>query len=248
MKQEEYARMFHLEDHYWWFRGRRALVRSLLSRFRVWKEGDRILDIGCGTGATMTELEEYGWVTGLDRSMTALGFCRTRSLTSLVCTDAGDLPFRADTFDAVIALDLLEHVENDAEILREIERVVRPGGLVLLSVPAFRFLWSRHDEALHHVRRYRAAEIGARMRDAGFRILKISYAMFLLFLPIALYRLGERAFGSGNEPQTTLKRVPATVNRLLYGLLCLEARWLQVGTFPFGVSIVGVGYQREGRV
>jgi len=244
VRADELAEMFDLEDHYWWFRGRRTLAQSLLSRYRVWREGDRILDVGCGTGATVDELRAYGRVVGLDRSMAALGFCRTRKLTSLVCSEAGEIPFPDDTFDAVVALDVLEHVGDDARVLRESERVTRPGGVVLLTVPAFRFLWSGHDEVLHHLRRYRAPEIGALMRDAGLEILKLSYAMFLLFPPIALYRMVERISGAGDGAQTTLRSVPGVVNRLLYGLLCLEARWLRVGTFPFGVSIVGVGRKR----
>ncbi|MCK4546053.1 MAG: methyltransferase domain-containing protein [Candidatus Eisenbacteria sp.] len=239
--------MFDLEDRYWWFRGRRELARSLLSRFGVWRDGDRILDVGCGTGSTLAALSDLGTTVGLDASPEALRFCRNRNLSLLVRSPAGRIPFQNGTFHAAVALDLLEHVSDEQSVLQEIHRVVRPGGLTLVTVPAFQFLWSRHDVALHHLRRYRAGEIARLMEDAGFAILKLSYAVSLLFFPIALYRLLEKLVGSRSEPETTLKPVPGPLNTFFYWLLCLEARWMRFSRLPFGVSVVCVGQKREDR-
>lgn len=241
MEPEEYARMFELEDHYWWFRGRRALVLRLLRHYRIWCAGDRILDVGCGTGATLAALSAVAAPVGLDTSMTALRFCRSRDPLPLVEARSIEIPFRDGSFHAVLALDLMEHVEDDGGTLRELERVCRPGGIVLITVPAFGFLWSEHDEALHHLRRYRARDIRDRMREAGIEVLNLSYVVSFLFLPIALYRLAGRLVGSRGKPETTLKRVPGPVNQLLYWVLRLEAHLVPTLRFPFGVSIVCVG-------
>jgi SAM-dependent methyltransferase len=241
VKPEEYARMFDLEDHYWWFRGRRELARVMLSRYRVWCDQERILDVGCGTGATLAVLAGIGTAVGLDASREALEFCRSRDHRTLVQSEAGDIPFRNDTFQAAVALDVLEHVPDDLRVLTEIHRVIRPRGLVVVTVPAFRFLWSQHDVALHHKRRYRSGDIARLMERAGFRTLKLSYAMSLLFLPVVAYRLLERVARRGEEASTTLKPVPEPINLLLYWLLRLEAQWIRFSRFPVGVSIVCVG-------
>lgn len=246
MKPEEYARMFDLEDHYWWFLGRRSLVRTLLRRYRVWRREDRILDVGCGSGATLALLADFGKPVGLDASLTALGFCRSRGNRALVRALAEQVPFSRDTFDAVLALDVLEHVPDDRRVLGELWRICRPGGLAVVTVPAFSFLWSGHDEALHHLRRYRAPEIGERMAAAGFEILKLSYVMSLLFVPIALYRLIERVLSPKSEPETTLRPVPGVVNRLLYWVLRLESVWVRWWRFPVGVSVVCIGRKAHG--
>jgi ubiquinone/menaquinone biosynthesis C-methylase UbiE len=242
MKEQEYARMFRLEDRYWWFRGRRELVRRLLAACRVWTSGDRILDLGCGTGATLSMLGGFGRACGLDASPEALRFCRARGGLSLVRGLAGDLPFRDASFDAVVALDLLEHVGEDGNVLREMCRVTRPGGRVVLTVPALAILWSAHDEALHHQRRYGARDLGERVRGAGFSVEKLSFAMFFLFLPILLCRLYERVLGQRDrEPETSLVRVPAFLNESLFQLLRVEAGWVVRSRFPVGVSLVCVG-------
>jgi hypothetical protein len=133
------------------------------------------------------------------------------------------IPFAEHAFNAVVAPGVLEHVEHAQAAVAEISRVLLPDDVLVVTVPEFRFLWSQHDVALGHLRRYRAGEIAELVRRAGFKIRKLSFAMSLLFLRIALYRLLEKATGDQKQPKTTLKPIPGLLNTSLYGLLRLEA-------------------------
>src|SRR5689334_1528617 len=141
MNSEEYERMYRLEDTYWWFVGRHHLVQTFLRE----KYGDRtdlrILDIGCGTGAMSRKLAAHGTVTSADFSPLALDFSRRRGITQLCAADAMRLPFRERSFDVIVALDILEHLPDDQAALSEFQRVLKPGGRVIATVPAYKSLW-----------------------------------------------------------------------------------------------------------
>src|SRR5688572_18311517 len=168
MNPEEYARMHDLETHYWWFVGRRAIIATLLreviKKITARRESVtdlRLLDLGCGTGANLSMLRDAsragGWVTALEFSPHALQFARDHlgaDQISLTQADALHLPFADGSFDVVTMFDVLEHLSDDSRALNEVHRVLRPGGALVLSVPAYQKLWSAHDEALHHFRRY----------------------------------------------------------------------------------------------
>lgn len=236
MKTEEYARLYQLEDQYWWFVARRRTALKLM-RERC-KPAPRILDLGCGTGAVLDELNQVGEAWGLDLSPHALGYCAQRGLQRLVMADAERVPFRDESFDAVVALDALEHVPDHESALAEVRRVLRPGGLFVLNVPAFRWLWGPHDVALMHQRRYRRHEVKRLLEDHGFEIEVLSYGVFLLFPVVmairALNKLDRR------PAQVTLPRVSPAVNRLLVRLQEFEARWMDRGSLPWGSSVVAV--------
>lgn len=242
MEPEEYPKMRRLEDTYWWFVGRRELVRTLLDE-RIPRES-RFLDIGCGTGAMSQDLAERGTVTSLDFEHAALDYARTRGLTQLVQASAESLPFPDDAFDAVTALDVIEHLDDDHAAAREIRRVLKPGGVAVASVPAFRFLWSEHDVALHHRRRYRIGELRALFRGAGLEVERASYVMTALFPAVAAVRLAQKAMGSDRKTleaaRTTLPDVPGPLNGVLTGLLRAEAQVVRRASLPFGVSLVCV--------
>jgi SAM-dependent methyltransferase len=169
-----------------------------------------------------------------------MAYCRERGLRRLVAGRVEALPFGAETFHLLVALDLLEHIDDDAGLMRELWRVCRPDGHLLLSVPAYRFLWSDHDEALHHRRRYTRRSLLGLIRGTEFRIIRFTHAITFLLPPIATFRLAQRMVRRGGKPKTHLIPLPATVNRLLIGLLRLEARCLRGVNFPFGVSIVAL--------
>ncbi|MGC9003398.1 MAG: class I SAM-dependent methyltransferase [bacterium] len=235
MNEEEYERMFLLEDFYWWFKGRRLIVRSALKGVKI----DKVLDVGCGTGGNLSLFN--GFVVGVDVSMKALSLARRRKKDALLCLgQAENLPFKDNSFDLVLALDLLEHLPDDMKGLSEMHRVLKKGGSLLITVPAYKFLWSEHDEALHHFRRYSKGEIKGKMEKAGFTIKFISHAIVLPFFPIALFRLIQRLLKRKNEkPKTSLIILPPFLNDILFKILKGEANLIGKGiSFPFGVSII----------
>lgn len=235
MKEEEYERMFILENFYWWFKGRRKIVLSSLRGLKP----QRILEVGCGTGANLPLFD--GEIVGLDISLKALALAKRRKGDALLVQGrAESLPFKEGTFDLVLALDLLEHLPDDLKGLREMHRVLKKGGTLLVSVPSYKFLWSDHDEALGHFRRYTKREIKVKLEEAGFVLKFISHAIVLPFFPIAFFRLLQKILRKANKkPRSSLIILPPFLNDFLYSLLVREANLLARGvSFPFGVSII----------
>ncbi len=240
--------MYELEDSYWWFVARRELVRELMLRYGPVKDSERpqqsvwsLLDVGCGTGATLKAIDDIGFAVGLDRSLEALQFCRQRGLGRLTQAMGEMLPVRAQSVDVVLALDLLEHIEDDAAAAKEFSRVLKPGGVLIATVPACPELWSEHDEALDHLRRYRARRLRKILTEAGFQIEKLSPIITLLLLPIAALRLIQRVLPKKmGTPETAFIIPPKTINWVLTALLRLERLWLRRFSLPVGVSLVAV--------
>jgi len=245
VREDELQRMYELEDTYWWFVGRKAIISRLLRFLLPSRHRRRILDVGCGSGATMLVLRQFGWVVGLDPSPAALSLSRSRGHTTLLQGDALRLPVRDESFDLVTALDVVEHLPDDLGVLREFYRVLTPEeGMLLLTVPAYQFLWSEHDEALNHLRRYTAGELRKRVTAAGFTIRRLSYAITFL-LPLAvIFRLAQRLVKRQRRPRTALIELPAPLNSLFTGTLFLEAFLLPWLDFPGGVSVVCVAEKR----
>jgi SAM-dependent methyltransferase len=187
----------------------------------------------------MKRLAETGTVFGVDADHGALAHCKSAGFDRLCRGDATRLPFGPAKFALVIASDMIEHCDDDSAALDELFRVTRPGGRLLISVPAYNALWSSHDVALHHKRRYTRSELALRVRAAGFEIERASYFNTLLFPPAALVRLTLRKFGRG-KPQGPIKYhgTLKPVNQALLGLLRLEKLWLNRFNFPFGLSIL----------
>jgi SAM-dependent methyltransferase len=240
VRASELDKMFEVEDTYWWFVARRWLVRALLGRYLAASVTPRrIVDVGCGTGATLATLAEHGEVIGIDRSPHALHYCQKRGHHRLARGDAAALPLADESVDVLTALDLLEHIGDDAGAVREFVRVLRPGGLLIATVPAGPMLWSEHDEALDHLRRYRAREFRRLLDAAGLEVLRFSPLITTLLAPIALLRLAQRLRPKrAGRPQTALIIPPPWINRWLIRLLVWENRWLLRFRLPFGVSLM----------
>ncbi len=244
MKHEEYERMYRFEDGYWWFVARRHLIISLIESHYPRDGRLRILDIGCGTGKMLDELAAFGDVVGADFSPEALQFCVTRGVgADLARADARRLPFADGAFDVVTAMDIIEHIDDDKAASSEIFRVLRPGGRLLVTVPAFTSLWSEHDEALHHHRRYTVPRLKDLFQRVGLAVDRVSYTVTTLFPAIWAYRqvsnLLPQRRGDG-EKQANLVHFSEPVNAALLSLSRWETRLVHRLNMPFGVSVVCV--------
>ncbi|CAN5866784.1 class I SAM-dependent methyltransferase [soil metagenome] len=221
---------FELEERHWWFVARRKILLSVLERDLTRKIGLDILDAGCGGGATMESLRRYGKVLGMEFAEEAVTYNRARG-RDVVEGSIEVMPFVDESFDLALALDVVEHVPDDARALSELYRVLRPGGSVLVTVPALDLLWSVHDEANGHYRRYTIAELQERVESAGFEVGRLTYFNTLLFPAIlAARKLNQRRDGSD------VGEVPEHLNSLLAGIFSSEARLLARLSFPVGVS------------
>jgi SAM-dependent methyltransferase len=229
-----YDLFYELEDSHWWFQGRKQLVLELLDRFTPC-QNPRILDVGCGTGGMLAAFRERGEVLGLDTAAEAAQFCQKREL-GIVLGSGMRLPLADETMDVVSALDVIEHVDDDSGMLAEIRRVCRPGGVVLLTVPAHRFLWSSHDELNHHKRRYVLSEIEDLLDLTGLEPLKLSYYNSLLMPAAVVRKYILRARNHGTECH--LERMPEPVNGLFRRILTLEGPLLARRDLPIGASII----------
>ncbi|HEX2998718.1 MAG TPA: class I SAM-dependent methyltransferase [Armatimonadota bacterium] len=239
MNEQEHRRMRAVEDGDWWFVGKRLLVNALLQRVLTPDPNGAVLDVGCGTGANLKLLARYGMPVGIDLAPAALRLTAERGIGSLCAADAEHLGFADRTFNAVTALDVLEHLDHPVRALREMGRVCVPGGIVLVSVPAYPLLWSDHDVALSHRRRYTARLLRAQVEGAGLEVLRLTHAYSLCFLPALLIRQARR-LQRHRQPQADLGRVAAPFNALLIQYLRLEAALLPRLSLPLGTSLLCV--------
>jgi SAM-dependent methyltransferase len=236
MKEHTYPIMFRVEQSHWWYIGRRKILARFVEDIcrRVTDRRPRILDVGCGTGANLLMLSEYGDAEGVDISEAALAFCRERGLEKVKLGTGEKLPYDDGTFDLVTAFDVVEHMDDDLAGLSEMRRVLRPGGRVLLFVPAFMFLWGLQDDVSNHRRRYRLPELRKVLEQAGFEVERASYANITFFMPILFMRQLMRVTGIKAESENNIN-VPA-LNGVLGRVLGAESFVLRYVDIPFGVS------------
>jgi len=237
----------HLAQDHWWFRARRSIFDRVLDEQLPGGRAPRILDLGPGSGVNLPVLGARGRVTALDLSQVSLGRCLAAGAPDCVLADATRAPFADASFDLVCALDVLEHIDDDAGALAQIERVLAPGGLFLFSVPAFGFLWGRQDVLSHHKRRYAKAELAERVRAAGLEIQHLTYFNTLLFPPIAAVRLAmrpllARSVAKGGSDLSV--KLPLGLDSVLYHSFACERGWVTRRSLPFGVSMLGWARKR----
>ena len=237
MQQEEYEKLYKFENFYWWHLGRREILKKILRRF-LERKRNNILEIGCGTGGNLKILGEFGNVSGLDNSKEALSFCGERGFTNLILSKAEEINLPSESFDLVAALDVLEHIEDDEKTMREVQRLLKNGGLFLATVPAYSFLWSAHDELVHHKRRYRDSELSKKLKTAGFDVVKISHIIFFIFPAILLFRIIEKIFFPKKKKSTAYVMLPKFLNQFFIYLLKLESILLRYFNLPFGTSVI----------
>jgi SAM-dependent methyltransferase len=230
-----YERLNSLEDRHWWFEGRRAVIWALLGHAQL-PHPARVLDVGCGTGRNLQEFAPLGEITGIEPSASAVEFCHARGLKNAQQATVEHLPFEDETFDVAFAFDVLEHLDDDVAGLAEIKRVVKPDGWFVATVPAYRWMWSSHDEAHHHRRRYTRLELVERVVSAGWRPVFASYFNTILLPAIAAVRVFHRALAG--QAGTDYDLTSGGLNRALGAPMRLEARLIARGIrLPAGVSI-----------
>ena len=245
MQSHHYPILYQVEERHWWYVGRRRIIRSLVEKIcsTLNNSNPRILDVGCGTGANLKMLAEHGRAEGVDISQQAVDFCHERGLESVKLGAAEDLPYEDDSFDLVTALDVVEHLDDDVAGLREMRRVLRADGRLLLFVPAFMFLWGVQDDISHHRRRYTIDQLKRVMGEAGFEVERASYVNLSFFTPILIGRLLMRAFRIRPESENNI--TIGSLNGILGKLLGAESLALKHLNFPFGVSIICVARRVE---
>ncbi len=232
MEEKNYNIMHEIELSHWWYRVRRLLAKQLLQKYAF--DAKKILDIGCGTGALIKELQaEDKEIYGVDMSETALNFCKKQGVKNLFQAQATNLPFEDKSFSAILLLDVLEHIENEDKVMTEIKRVLKPGGVVIIFAPCFKFLWSNQDEISQHYRRYTMSQL-KELTKGKFNILKNSYFNFFLFPLILVVRLIINLFKIKLIPEGKMNN--NFLNKFFYFIFLQEIWFINFMSFPFGVS------------
>lgn len=246
-----YAELLAIEDRHFWFRARNCLITALVGRIvRRWPPGYRVLEVGCGTGNVLRHLVRIcrgATVVGMDLFAEGLLYARDRAKCPVVQADAGCTPFRVG-FELVGIFDVLEHTPDDMRVLRDLHALLVPGGILLLTVPAGKVLWSYFDEISHHCRRYEAPELAEKLRQAGFELELVTHYMAVIYPLVRLIRrlrtqVQQRQDGTLDAVGALRSefKISPIANALLTLVLRAETVWVSLGNrLPFGTSLVAV--------
>ncbi|NPV60911.1 MAG: class I SAM-dependent methyltransferase [Actinobacteria bacterium] len=248
MEDREYRKQYEVEDRHWWYLGHRFLYAYLLDGHCPEAPRGRVLDAGCGTGGFTCWLRERyrpRYLVGVDIGEEALRFCRERGLEELRRCGVEDLPFADGSFDLVLSLNVIYHraVADDGAALREMARVLSPGGWLLLNLPAHEVLRGSHDRAVEGARRYRAEQVSEMLASAGLVPVKVTYFVFTLFPAVLAFRLASR-ITSRPGSSSDLRMPPVLLNDALASLLALEARVAMRRRLPLGSSLTALARKR----
>jgi len=241
MEREEYKKHYELEESHWWFGGRRRIIHRILRLLPSDSGRPTHLDVGCGTGFDLLLFGERFDSFGCDLAKDALFFCKKRNLKKIVQADAAGLPFKNETFDFISLLDVLYHknIDSDGTVLREVRRILKPNGHILITDSAFNFLYSKHDIAFHARERYTKKTLGDRLKKNGFVVKKLSYYNFFLFGFVVLVRMWRKIHPiMSGVPKSDLEAMNKTFNRILFNTLKTEASLVRIINLPFGSSIL----------
>jgi len=243
--QASYAEQYSgYEENHWWFRARRVILRRLLAREIDWRPGLRVLEIGVGPGLNLYSLYPAGCeLRGMepDAGNAAIAGKRGPVPVSVGTLEALPPELQAATFDVITMFDVLEHIEDDAAALGIVRARLAPGGVLVLSVPAYQWMWGQQDVVNLHFRRYSRGRLLALLQAAGFQVRRATYFNTLLFPPIAAIRLLARCFSSSRRPpKSDFEYSTGGLSELLFRIFAAEAGWLERRSFPFGVSLFAV--------
>ena len=236
MESHMYEEMAALEESHWWFKGRRAVVFDVLRRFVP--KGGRVLDVGLGTGfnAHLVQTEGYE-VEGVEPADDAIAYAKKKApAVTVIKSGFPSAEIVSEKYDAVLLLDVLEHLEDDARALADVHRILKPGGVVLITVPAFMFLWTEHDTKAHHFRRYTRPQLRKKLADADLSPAVMSYYNFFLFIPICIVRGVTRLLRRAET--SDFDKTPAFLNQVFSAIFGSERVLLRFMNLPFGVSVI----------
>ncbi|EKE02635.1 MAG: hypothetical protein ACD_20C00350G0013 [uncultured bacterium] len=238
-----------MEDNNWWHVSRRKIIKSAINKHvGKFSPDAQILDIGCGTGGNFDFIYNYSKnITGIELDPYALDVAQQKYKNVNICQ--GDLPYNIpvpdNNFDVIFLLDVLEHINDDTASLYTIFSKLKPGGHLVMTVPAFNFLWSNHDDINHHKRRYTLTELTDKVRKNNFKIKCTSYFNTWLFPLIALVRIIKSKIPALKD-KSDLFMLPKTINNILTGLMSSERFLVENSVLPFGVSIIVIAQKPEG--
>jgi len=243
MEHEHQQRYYDLGKSYWWLAGKYRIIDDVVGRsLSPAARERRVLDLGCGPGNLLDYLAPHGRIHGSDFSSDALRFCSNRGYRRLFRADFHSLPVLADSFDLVTCIDVIEHLEDDRRALGELRRILRPGGVLVVTVPAFQALWGDHDTLYGHYRRYTTGEVREKLTEAGFEVGKLTYFEPLFFVPLWIYRNLKKLMvkEGGIEKRDDFVALPGPINALLTQVIAAERFALRVVSLPFGVTLLAV--------
>jgi SAM-dependent methyltransferase len=240
MDQRLMRTMLDVDERHWWYRGRRRIVGSELERLPLTRQR-MVLDAGCGSGRQLQELVPYGRVSGIELDPEAASFAASRNVGEVKVGRLEQLPWADGTFELITCLDVIEHTPDDRRTLAELRRVSEPGGWLLVTVPAYQALWSLHDVANHHFRRYGRRSLRRAAVEAGWEVERVSSFNMLLLPPAAAVRVLQRRRQPDDGYTPDLSIGPQWLNSFLELPLRAEASWLSGGRrLPAGLSLLAV--------
>lgn len=237
MEARRYKVIYTYEKEHWWYRGRRFLLKLLLASLNPDKK-TKILDIGCGGGFNLNILQKFGRIQGIDIEPKSVSYSKKRGFEIKLVKNNYKLPFEKNSFDFITCLDVLEHIEDDERYLREILRILRPNGRVIIFVPAYEFLWGELDTRSRHYRRYTKKDLIMLFKNAGLKPALSMYFNFLFFLPILLVRFLQKFLFWKNTPWGIDPVIGSyKINKILTGIFCADIILSRLISPPFGVSL-----------
>lgn len=238
MHENVYHINYELETSYWWFVARNKIVKSLLQRYTNLIKGATVLDVGCGTGGFASLLKDEFNVLCLDTSPLAIEYCQARGLDSVFLMPLQEFPLGKYNISAIFFLDVIEHIDDDYSVLVRAREILSPQGYLIITVPAYRWLWSRHDEIHMHKRRYTKQQLKDLLLTLDFEIRFLSYFNSFLFLPAVVKRFLQK--NRNEEDVQPVEPVSETTNKILERIFFFENRILPFFRFPFGLSIIAI--------
>lgn len=242
---DSFSELYREEADYWWSKARRNLIKRFIRKFVLPKDPMMVLDVGCGGGELLSSLRGYGKLFGLEPSIQGATQSRTKTKAKIIRGKAEELPFKEGLFDILISLDVIEHLNDDNRVLRNFHHILNNQGIVALTVPAFKFLWSPRDILLEHKRRYTAAGLKLQLEKCGFKIIRCSYINSFYFPGLFLYNFFKKLPGFSNKPKTDILLLPRWIDRLFCSILKIEENILVHTDIPIGTSILCIAKKGE---